>query len=487
MAKIPEALRKKLLDQKKEMASGGLLISNKEWTKGRVRLLPCTDELPGHRVVSYYCKSLSGDKKGSTSPETFGLPCPIAEAFSKLKKEDKEVRDRAYEMVNKQVEYWVPVVVRGQEGTPDAPNIRIFPLKKTVYSKVNDFLTDEDVGEDITHAIEGRDLLVKKTGSGLDTEWSVDKLDPSPLHKDKAMRAALIAAGKDMDVRQHFFGIDYDVLAAIYEALTGDPMPEKFRKAAKGAASAKPKSRVAEAEEEVEETEETGETEEVEIEVGARVSFTDADDNTIEGEVKSIEDGTASVEDDDGGEWDVEVGSLTLVEAEGSDDGEGESEGDEDGDGEDGEADADEDGEDGEDEADAPEIVKGSRVTFEGEDDATVTGKVVSIKGDTAKVKDDEGGDWNVDVSALTLADEDAAEDAEEDEPEEAAPKVTRKGPPKAAAKPSAKKPAKGEDAEDDAEEEQPNRKTVARKPAAKPPAKPAAKASDKIRKAGRK
>lgn len=486
MAKIPEALRKKLLDQKKEMASGGLLISNKEWTKGRVRLLPCTDELPGHRVVGYYCKSIAGDKKGSTSPETFGLPCPIAEAFSRLKKEDKEVRDRAYEMVNKNVEYWVPVVVRGHEGTPDAPNIRIFPLKKTVYSKINDFLTDEDVGEDITHPTEGRDLLIKKTGSGLDTEWSVDKLDPSPLHKDKAMRAALIAAGKEMDVRQHFFGIDYDVLAAIYEALTGDPMPDKFRKSAKSGKPTSKLSRVKDAEEaeETEETEEAEETEEVEIEVGSRVSFTDEDDNTIEGEVKSIEDGTASVEDDEGGEWDVEVDSLTLVESDESED-EGEDEAEEDGEDDESEDKAEADDED---EADAPEIEKGSRVTFDGDDDATVTGKVVSIKGDTAKVKDDEGGEWNVDVSALTLADEDEseAEEAEEaEEPEEAAPKVTRKGPPKGAAKPSAKKPAKDEDEDADAEEEQPNRKAAARKPAAKPATKP--KASDKIRKAGRK
>lgn len=481
MAKIPEALRKKLLDQKKEMASGGLLISNKEWQKGRIRLLPCNDELPGHRVVSYYCKSLAGDKKGSTSPETFGLPCPIAEAFTKLKKEEKDVRDRAYEMVNKNVEYWVPVVVRGQEGTPDAPNIRIFPLKKTVYSKVNDFLTDEDVGEDITHPLEGRDLLIKKSGSGLDTEWSVDKLDPSPLHKDKAMRAALITAGKDMDVRDHFFSIDYDVLAAIYSALTGDEMPEKFRKAAKAAKSSAKLSRVADAEEtdetEVEETEE-GSDDSAEIEVGSRVSFTDADENTIEGEVESIEDGTASVKDDDGGEWDVEVDSLTLIAAEDSDGDEDEGEDDADSD------DTEEDAEEAEEAAeDEPEIVKGSRVTFEGEDDATVTGKVVSLKGDTAKVKDDEGGEWSVDVSQLTLADEgeDETEEAEEEAPKASRKPAAKAPPAKAPAKPSAKKPA----AEPEEEEAPPSRKTVARKPAAKaPPAKPAA---DKIRKAGKK
>ena len=488
MAQVSDKLRKQLLDQKKEMGSTGMLIANKDWTKGRVRLLPCGDEIPGHRVISYYCESLAGDRKGTTSPATFGLPCPIEDAFARLKSEDKEVRDRAYDMVRKTTEYWVPVVVRGEEGTVDAPNVRIFPMKKSVYAKVQAFMTDEDVGEDITHPLEGRDLLIKKQGQQKSTEWMVDKLDPVPLHKDKAMRAAIIEAGKALDVRQHFFGVDYEVLGKIYEALTGEEMPKKYRDTGAKTAAAKAKPKPADDEDdhtstEAAEADESPET--AEIEEGSRVSFTDADDNTIEGDVTAIEDGQATVKDDDGGEWEVDVDALTLVESEVAEDAEEADESGEDSEEGEGSEDGEDAAEDGEESA---EITKGSRVSFDNEGD-TVTGVVKKLKGDDATVTDDEGGEWELDVSLLTLVEEDAAE--AEAEAEEAPPKVTRKpakkedddppapkagarkptaAAPKAPAKPAPKAPAK-----------------PAPKAQAKAPAKPAPKAADKVRKAGKK
>ena len=473
MPKVSDALRKKLLDQKKEMGQRGLLIVNKDWTKGRVRVLPCGDEIPGHRVVSYYCDTLQTDRKGTTSPETFGLPCPIAEAFRKLKGEDEAVRDRAYNTVRTTVEYWVPVLVRGEEGTAELPNIRIFPMKKSVYSKVQGFMIDEDVGEDITDVKTGRDLLIKKTGTMKNTEWTVDKLDPSPLHKDQEMRNAIIAASDALDVRHHFFPVDYDILGKIYEALTGDEMPAHFAQAGKGSTPAKAASKAKAtkatkvAADDADEDHDTPAEAADAIVDGSRVSF-EGDDGVMLGTVKSIDDDDdATVEDDDGQEWTVAVDALTLVEGEAPE----------------AEDDADEDEAESES---TPEIAKGSKVSFANGDD-TVTGTVASIKGTTVRVADDEGEDWDVEMDSLTLAeseddgeDEAPAEDdaADADEAEEEPPKVSRKAP--------AKKPA----AEP---EEPPNRKATARKPgagavargkvAAKPAVKPA-KAADKIRKA---
>ena len=456
MPKVSDALRKKLLDQKKEMGQRGLLIVNKDWTKGRVRVPPCGDEIPGHRVVSYYCDTLQTDRKGTTSPETFGLPCPIAEAFRKLKGEDEAVRDRAYNTVRTTVEYWVPVLVRGEEGTVELPNLRIFPMKKSVYSKVQGFMIDEDVGEDITDVKTGRDLLIKKTGTMKNTEWTVDKLDPSPLHKDQEMRAAIIAATDALDVRHHFFPVDYDILGKIYEALTGDEMPDHFRQAGNSSKPPKAASKVKAAKADADEDRDTPEEAAGTVGDGSRVTF-EGDDGATLGTVQSIDDdGDATVEDDDGQEWTVAVDALTLVEDE-APEAEAES---------------------------TPEIVKGSEVSFENGED-TVTGTVKSIKGTTARVVDAEDEEWEVELEVLTLAesedapadDDDAAEaddaDAggEADEAEEAPPKVSRK----TSAKKQAAEP-----------EEPPNRKATARKPgAAKPAAKPA-KAADKIRKAKR-
>jgi len=466
MAKISEALRKKLLNQKKEMGSKGAIIAKKEWTKGRVRLLPCQDELPGRRVVSYYCESLQRDRKGTVSPETFGMLCPVAEAFKELwKDEDKETRDRARETVRTSVEYFVPCVVRGSEGTPEAPNIQIFPFGKRAYERIQDFVLDEDVPDpDITHPTEGRDLLVKKQGQKLETVWTVDKLDPSPLHKDKAMRAALLAAAEKFDVDEHIGAIDWDVLAEMYEALLGKKMPSSYRTSKKAKPAAKSHDEDADGTDGESESAERSDESSDEIVKGSRVSFADADNNTIEGTVTALDDGTATVTDDEDGEWEVEVTLLTLVAADG-DDGEA-------GDG------AEEAAEAGVEED--PEIVKGSRVSFDNDGD-TVVPTVTKLKGDNATVTDDEDGEWEVDVSLLTLAEDETNEagddgeadgSGEEDEAEEAPPKVTRKAPPKPAPKPKA-----------DEDEAPPSRKTVARKPAAKP----AAKAAEKIRKAGRK
>lgn len=72
-------------------------------------------------------------------------------------------------------------------------------------------------------------------------------------------------------------------------------------------------------EEEVEEEEEPAEEEEeeaVEIEKGSRVSFTNDDDEEIEGKVISIKGDKYIVKDDDGDKYTLEASDLTLVDEE---------------------------------------------------------------------------------------------------------------------------------------------------------------------------
>lgn len=382
---ISKKLKERLLKQKQDMDSGGVLIPNKGFTKARIRLLPVGDDLPGHRFISYYCSSLQGEKKGSTSPATFGKPCPIEDAFDKIRRTaDKDDRDAAYEFINKNTEYWVPCVVRGDEGDARKPKIRIHAAKKTVYEQIQTYFLDDDFGEDISDPENGRDLLIKKTGQGRQgTKWSCEKMDPTPIHEDEEIAEALVAAGESFDVRERFYPVDFDVLAAMYEGLTGEEMPDHYREGAdemtgSGGHDDEDEGYDDEADEdevdedEVEDdAEDESEDEDEGLEEGTLVSF-ENDGEEYEGTFLRYEEGEdgeelAIVDVEGEGEWDVEPENLTVIDAEAEDDeAEDEAEDDE---AEDDEADESEDEDEGEDEGEdedeaeeeAPTVVRRSR------------------------------------------------------------------------------------------------------------------------------
>lgn len=232
MAKISASLRKKLLKEESDMGSS-VVITNSKFTKMRLRILPPKDlgETPGTQVTQFYCKSLSTKRKGSISPRTFGKRCPVFDAIDMANASgDKEAADFAANGVNVIHEFWVPVIDRADPGTPESPKIRVWAAKKSAYQQVLKYMTDEDDGEDITDPVEGRDIRVKKTGAGLNTEWTVNFLDTRTLGADdEEMQDALIAASAAFDVQGKIFKVDYDILAEIYELLTGETMPDSYR------------------------------------------------------------------------------------------------------------------------------------------------------------------------------------------------------------------------------------------------------------------
>ena len=72
-AKVSPELRARLLDQRKRMQRGGMLIDNKGLTRMKLRILPPrAGELPGVENIALYSKTLG---KGSTSPMSWDVPC----------------------------------------------------------------------------------------------------------------------------------------------------------------------------------------------------------------------------------------------------------------------------------------------------------------------------------------------------------------------------------------------------------------------------
>lgn len=314
---ISRELREKLLQQRREMTPQSIIIPLKDFSKMRIRLLPCESDLPGVRVTSYYCPSLN-ERKGTISPATFGKKCPIAHAMEKIRRSgDKDDIERAKQHVREIVEYYLPVIDRGDDDE-SGPRIRVFPAKKTVYMQIQNRLLDEDLNDNITDVDEGRDILIKKEGSGLTTEWKAVFLDTSPLHPNAAVKKSIEKAAETFNIWDHVYKPDYDVLAQIYRGLADEEMPDSFRDSVSstGAAATKAKSK-ASSDDESEDVEEPKPAPRARAKapafaVGNIVSF-ESEGQLYEGEVSQIsDDGTVVVVVDDE-EWDVNAKNLTLV------------------------------------------------------------------------------------------------------------------------------------------------------------------------------
>lgn len=323
MPQVSTSLKKRLLDQEKEMDTGGLFIRSKDFTKARLRILPAGEEVPGARFISYYCDALDGKTKSVISPETYQKPCPIADALNNIKTTgDKSERERAFNYVNRIAEYWMKVVKRKEEGEGKHPNIRIFPAKRTVYKEIVRWMSDDDIGEDITDPEEGCDILVKKEGSGRDTKWHTDKMRTSALCEDEELYEAILERNEEMDVRTYFQQVDWELLAEVYEGLTGEELPDSYQEEFDDADKDAGQSEESEEEEEGEEGEEGEEEEDDEwVEGETIVTFEDDDGGEIEGTYIGLgknDDGEddeeyGEIEDADGEVWTVAFEDLTIL------------------------------------------------------------------------------------------------------------------------------------------------------------------------------
>jgi len=183
-------------------------------------------------------------------------------------------------------------------------------------------------------------------------------------------------------------------------------------------------------EEETEEEEEEEETEEeeeaAEIEVGSQVQF-EVDEETVTGEVRSIEDDVAKVKRDDTGK--LRKVSLEDLELVADEEEEEEEEAEE------------EEAEETEGEAEEDVEYIGKAVSFKA-DGKKHTGKVVADDNDgNITVIDDAGEEWTMEYGDVTVTgDAEEAEEGTEEEEVEEKPKAGKK---KMAKKKTAKKTAK--------------------------------------------
>ena len=112
----------------------------------------------------------SDGKKTVTCLETYGegRKCPICQYVEELKKskskDDKQLADR----IRRTKRTYIAVLNRDAEEEKPL----VLPIGQTIMKQIVDLICDPDYG-DITDFEEGRDITITKSGSGLNTEYSV--------------------------------------------------------------------------------------------------------------------------------------------------------------------------------------------------------------------------------------------------------------------------------------------------------------------------
>lgn len=234
MAKM-SGLRKKLTEQRKGMNRGGVFIDNKTFSKMTLRILPCGGDVPGHKRLGFWAKDL---KKGTTSPVTFGLRCPVLDARDNVFQSGSEDEKTAVkDAIRVMVEYYIPVIDRDNPGDVNRANFRILQARPTVYQAIVDYMLessedeeDEDTApvDDVTDPHTGRDIRIRKKGQQLETEWICKFFDPSPIMPTKKEAEAFIAAAAKFDAANFIKIPEWEVLEEMYAMITGDTIPDAY-------------------------------------------------------------------------------------------------------------------------------------------------------------------------------------------------------------------------------------------------------------------
>ena len=361
------AVRAEIEKQQKAMSQGGgFLLDNKNWNRKKVRMLPVFDRAPGAQYIAFFSES---QNKGTTSPACWGLPDPLGDFIEMTYRTGtKAERDQLNAEVNRQEEYWIPVVLPGDLGTPTAPHVRGWRCKKSIYQKIIEHMLDDD-GDDLSDADTGRDLIVRKVGSDRSTRWQMDTRNSSPLADDQDMYDALIEVAKDFNIKDKFFQFDLEVYETLYSLLTEQELDEELREQLEELDAGPPVEDGGDEDEAEYEDDSSNDVDEddegeesTDIEVGDWVSFP-TDDGDVEAEVIEVsDDGTLSCVEEDGDPeepWEIASSACTLLDVE-DDPEEGDEEEEDDVEYEDDSGEGEEGDEDEPEEA-APAVKKASR------------------------------------------------------------------------------------------------------------------------------
>lgn len=143
--------------------------------------------------------------------------CPVCEYISQLQmskdKNDKKLADA----IKARKRVYLNVIDRDSDSDHD--ELKVLPVGLTVQKQIVGILCDPDYG-DITDPVEGRDVTIKRTGQGLNTEYSVlpkpnaspasTTLTPEQIEEQMADLDVFWTAPSIEDMEKVIYGEDSD-------------------------------------------------------------------------------------------------------------------------------------------------------------------------------------------------------------------------------------------------------------------------------------
>lgn len=144
--------------------------------KNIIRVLPAWTEKGAHagkfflKGALHYGFKSEGRDRAFPCLSMFEKSCPACAFISVLQEEGSEASTAIVKRMRKQYKYWVNILVRTKDGTEKTP--RIYGLKKKMMRQLRGYMQDPDYG-DITDAEEGRDVVIEREGTGMNTSYEL--------------------------------------------------------------------------------------------------------------------------------------------------------------------------------------------------------------------------------------------------------------------------------------------------------------------------
>ena len=173
-----DKLRQKLADTQEKMKGNGGGGDFKFWSPkdGRnvIRILPPkpgTEDFYAEARVHY---NVGPNKRMVTCGKTARSTCAVCEFVDELYKTKDKEDEKLAKAMRATSRYYFNVVDRSlEEKDEDFGEVNVFGSGATIFTDILSIIVDPDYG-DITDAKEGYDLIITKSGKGLNTEYKTN-------------------------------------------------------------------------------------------------------------------------------------------------------------------------------------------------------------------------------------------------------------------------------------------------------------------------
>lgn len=199
MASAVDKYKSKLADlSKPRRGGGGQDYIDLVGGKNIVRLLPGHPNMDGfYSEVFYHKKNVGGKTISVQCPnagDEDGGNCPICEQLESMRRsKDKKQKDLYYSWRAKP-RFFANAVDRADE----TPTIKVLAFGSTILKQILEIAVDPDEFGDIFDPKEGCDIIIKKSGQKLDTEYVVTpRRQPTPLCETNKEIRALIGKSEE--------------------------------------------------------------------------------------------------------------------------------------------------------------------------------------------------------------------------------------------------------------------------------------------------